>query len=84
MKLGEDIVFPAHEFAMPGDRGSEFENVALPHAASLLRRRPGSGGAIICVAQFPAVQARHELQGVAFSHPDESALQADAEERPAA
>lgn len=37
MKLGEDIVFPAHEFAMPGDRGSEFENVALPHAASLLR-----------------------------------------------
>src|SRR5260370_18952598 len=37
MKLGEDIVIPASESAMPGDRGSEFENVALSHAASLLR-----------------------------------------------
>lgn len=37
MRLGEDSIFPGHEFAMPGDRGSEFEYVALPYAASLLR-----------------------------------------------
>jgi RNA polymerase sigma-70 factor (ECF subfamily) len=37
MERGEDRFFPAHELAMPGDRASEFENVALPHAASLLR-----------------------------------------------
>jgi RNA polymerase sigma-70 factor, ECF subfamily len=37
MELGEHSFFPAHELAMPGDTASEFENVALPHAASLLR-----------------------------------------------
>ena len=37
MKLGEESFFPAHELAMPGDHASEFENAALPHAASLLR-----------------------------------------------
>ena len=37
MELGEHSFFPAHELAMPGDRASEFENVALPHAAGLLR-----------------------------------------------
>ena len=37
MRLGEDSFFAAHELAMAGDRVSEFENVALPHAASLLR-----------------------------------------------
>jgi len=37
MELGEDSFFPAHELAMPEDPASEFEYVALPHAASLLR-----------------------------------------------
>ena len=37
MGLGEVSLFPAHESAMSGDRASEFENVALPHAAGLLR-----------------------------------------------
>jgi len=37
MKLGEESLFPAHELAMRGDRGFEFENVALPHTARLLR-----------------------------------------------
>ena len=37
MGLGEVSFFPAHESAMSGDRASEFENVALPHAAGLLR-----------------------------------------------
>src|SRR5215470_13643972 len=36
MKLGEESLFPAHELAMQGDRGFEFENVALPHTARLL------------------------------------------------
>src|SRR5215813_4841475 len=37
MKLGEESLFPAHELTMRGDRGFEFENVALPHTARLLR-----------------------------------------------
>jgi len=37
MDLGEHSFFPAHQLAMPGNRASDFENVALPHAASLLR-----------------------------------------------
>jgi RNA polymerase sigma-70 factor, ECF subfamily len=37
MRLGEAHFFPAYELAMPGDRASEFEAVALPHAESLLR-----------------------------------------------
>jgi RNA polymerase sigma-70 factor, ECF subfamily len=37
MGLGEGSFFAAHELAMASDRTSEFENVALPHAASLLR-----------------------------------------------
>jgi RNA polymerase sigma-70 factor (ECF subfamily) len=37
VELGKESFFPAHEFAMAGARASEFENVALPHAASLLR-----------------------------------------------
>jgi RNA polymerase sigma-70 factor (ECF subfamily) len=37
MRLGEANFFPAYELAMPGDRASEFEAVALPHAEGLLR-----------------------------------------------
>ena len=37
MRLGEDSFFAAHELAMARDPASEFESVALPHAASLLR-----------------------------------------------
>jgi RNA polymerase sigma-70 factor (ECF subfamily) len=37
MKLGEESLFPAHELAMRGDSSFEFENVALPHTARLLR-----------------------------------------------
>jgi len=37
MGLGWTQLFPAHELTMPGDRKFEFENVALPHAAGLLR-----------------------------------------------
>jgi RNA polymerase sigma-70 factor (ECF subfamily) len=37
MGLGEVSFFPAHESAMPADRTSEFESVAMPHAAGLLR-----------------------------------------------
>jgi RNA polymerase sigma-70 factor, ECF subfamily len=29
--------FPRHEMVMPGERVAEFENIALPHAAGLLR-----------------------------------------------
>jgi RNA polymerase sigma-70 factor, ECF subfamily len=37
MGLGGLRFFPAHELTMPGNRRFEFENVALPHAAGLLR-----------------------------------------------
>lgn len=35
--MDEISFFPAHESALSGDRASEFESVALPHAAGLLR-----------------------------------------------
>lgn len=37
MGPGWTQVFPAQGLTMPGDRKFEFENVALPHAAGLLR-----------------------------------------------
>ena len=37
MGLGDISVFTVHEAVMQGDRASEFEGVALPHAAALLR-----------------------------------------------
>lgn len=37
MGLGKVSFFPAYESAMPGNHASEFENVALPHAAGLFR-----------------------------------------------
>ncbi len=68
MMRTQEIGTLALELAMGADRTSEFESMALPHAASLLRyamhlddswqsggRRSGSGNAAGCLAQLQPV-----------------------------